>query len=153
MHSTPNRAAAKRFKLTANGKVKHRKAFRAHILSSKPHKRKRLLRKADYVDSTTFMVTTDQDVTDYDGGMVSRQHQCCGILAVRHANAQAITGLKLWGSNDNPGRLLRARIGDRDLADELFERGSPAQEATRALSPRIEASTRIKVSLDAIQDL
>ena len=47
-----NRAAAKRFKLTANGKIKHRKAFRAHILSSKPHKRKRLLRKADYVDST-----------------------------------------------------------------------------------------------------
>jgi large subunit ribosomal protein L35 len=47
-----NRAAAKRFKLTAKGKVKHRKAFRSHILTAKPHKRKRLLRKADYVDST-----------------------------------------------------------------------------------------------------
>lgn len=47
-----NRAAAKRFKFTAKGKVKHRKAFRSHILSTKGPKRKRQLRKADYVDST-----------------------------------------------------------------------------------------------------
>ncbi len=47
-----NRAAAKRFKFTAKGKVKHRKAFRSHILSNKGPKRKRQLRKADYVDST-----------------------------------------------------------------------------------------------------
>lgn len=31
----------KRFKVTANGKIKHRKAFRGHILSSKSSKRKR----------------------------------------------------------------------------------------------------------------
>ena len=34
----------KRFKVTANGKVKHRKAYRGHILSSKSPKRKRSLR-------------------------------------------------------------------------------------------------------------
>ena len=34
----------KRFKVTANGKVKHRKASRGHILSSKSPKRKRNLR-------------------------------------------------------------------------------------------------------------
>ena len=34
----------KRFKLTAKGKVKHRKAFRGHILSSKSPKRRRKLR-------------------------------------------------------------------------------------------------------------
>ena len=45
-----NRAAAKRFKFTATGKIKHRKAFRSHILNKKSTKRKRHLRKDDYVD-------------------------------------------------------------------------------------------------------
>jgi len=35
----------KRYKLTANGKVKHRKAFRGHLLSSKSSSRKRHLRQ------------------------------------------------------------------------------------------------------------
>ncbi|PLX41195.1 MAG: 50S ribosomal protein L35 [Deltaproteobacteria bacterium] len=47
-----NRAAAKRFKFTAKGKVKHRKAFRSHILTKKDTKRKRHLRKDGLVDST-----------------------------------------------------------------------------------------------------
>lgn len=47
-----NRGAAKRFKVTAGGKIKHRKAFRSHILSSKAHKRKRQLRRAGYIDAT-----------------------------------------------------------------------------------------------------
>lgn len=34
----------KRFKVTGTGKIKHRKAFRGHILSSKGAKRKRRLR-------------------------------------------------------------------------------------------------------------
>ena len=34
----------KRFKLTASGKVKHRRAFRGHLLSAKSGKRKRQLR-------------------------------------------------------------------------------------------------------------
>jgi large subunit ribosomal protein L35 len=49
-----NRGAAKRFKITARGKVKHRKAFRSHILASKEHKRKRQLRGPGYVDSTNM---------------------------------------------------------------------------------------------------
>ena len=47
-----NRGAAKRFKFTARGKIKHRKAFRSHILTSKQHKRKRQLRGSACVDST-----------------------------------------------------------------------------------------------------
>ena len=35
----------KRFKVTASGKVKHRKAFRGHILGKKSPKRKRNLRQ------------------------------------------------------------------------------------------------------------
>ena len=35
----------KRYKLTATGKVKHRKRGRGHLLSSKTSKRKRQLRK------------------------------------------------------------------------------------------------------------
>ncbi len=35
----------KRFKVTASGKVKHRKAFRGHILGKKSGKRKRHLRQ------------------------------------------------------------------------------------------------------------
>lgn len=43
--------AKKRFKKTASGKFKRRKAFRSHILSSKSSKRKRHLRKATLVSA------------------------------------------------------------------------------------------------------
>ena len=39
----------KRFKLTATGKIKHKSAFRGHILSSKSSKRKRNLRNDNVV--------------------------------------------------------------------------------------------------------
>lgn len=45
-------AAKKRFKRTASGKFKRRKAFRSHILSTKSRKRKRQLRKPTLVDKT-----------------------------------------------------------------------------------------------------
>ncbi len=48
------RAAAKRFKFTANGKIKHRKAFRSHILGGKARKRKRHLRGPGYVDDSNL---------------------------------------------------------------------------------------------------
>ncbi len=47
-----HRSAKKTFKLTANGKVKRHKAFRAHILTSKSSKRKRHLRKPGLVAET-----------------------------------------------------------------------------------------------------
>lgn len=43
-----NRGAAKRFNLTAKGKVKIKHANRNHILTKKTTKRKRHLRKGDY---------------------------------------------------------------------------------------------------------
>ncbi|MBM4169483.1 MAG: 50S ribosomal protein L35 [Ignavibacteria bacterium] len=43
------RSAAKCFKVTATGKIKRRKAFRSHILTSKSRKRKRHLRKPGLV--------------------------------------------------------------------------------------------------------
>lgn len=49
-----NRGAAKRFRVTAKGKLKHRRAFRSHILTSKEHKRKRQLRAPGIVDSTNM---------------------------------------------------------------------------------------------------
>jgi large subunit ribosomal protein L35 len=42
----------KRFKLTASGKAKHRKAFRGHKLSHKSGKRKRQLRQDAVVGGT-----------------------------------------------------------------------------------------------------
>ena len=45
-----NRAAAKRFKRTAKGKLKRRKANHSHILTKKSRKRKRRLRSAELVD-------------------------------------------------------------------------------------------------------
>ena len=47
-----HRAAAKRFSLTKNGKVKRGSAYRSHILTKKTTKRKRNLRKAAMTDST-----------------------------------------------------------------------------------------------------
>lgn len=42
--------AAKRFKKTAGGKIKRGHAFARHILTSKPHKRKRHLDTSTLVD-------------------------------------------------------------------------------------------------------
>ena len=44
-----NKSAAKRFKLTGTGRIKRRKANKAHILTKKSPKRKRNLRKATLV--------------------------------------------------------------------------------------------------------
>lgn len=40
-----HRGAAKRFKVTGTGKIKVRKGFKSHLLTSKSRKRKRNLRK------------------------------------------------------------------------------------------------------------
>jgi len=45
------RGAAKRFKVTASGKVKRHKAYASHILTKKSTKRKRKLRQLGYVVS------------------------------------------------------------------------------------------------------
>ena len=47
-----SRAAAKRFKLTGNGKLKRNKAYKRHILTKKSAKTKRTLRKAAMTDKT-----------------------------------------------------------------------------------------------------
>lgn len=49
-----NRGAAKRFKVTAKGRFKHRRANRSHILTSKEHKRKRQLRQPGMVDPSNM---------------------------------------------------------------------------------------------------
>jgi len=46
-----HRGAAKRFKVTGTGKIKMTKSFRRHILTSKTAKRKRQLRRPEYVDA------------------------------------------------------------------------------------------------------
>ena len=51
----------KRFKLTASGKVKHKKAFRGHILSKKSGKRKRNLRQDGVIDNTRAEAKTIAD--------------------------------------------------------------------------------------------
>lgn len=43
------RAAAKRYSLTGNGKVKHKKQNLRHILTKRAQKRKRQLRETGYV--------------------------------------------------------------------------------------------------------
>ncbi|UCD93970.1 MAG: 50S ribosomal protein L35 [Candidatus Zixiibacteriota bacterium] len=46
-----SRSAAKRFKKTATGKLKRKKAYHSHILTKKSPKRKRNLRKSDLVSA------------------------------------------------------------------------------------------------------
>jgi len=50
-----NRGAAKRFKMSASGKIVRSKAFSSHILTKKSTKRKRNLRKDSVVDSTNAL--------------------------------------------------------------------------------------------------
>ncbi len=47
-----HRGAAKRFKITKKGKVKFRRAYRSHMLTSKTPKRKRQLRAAAYLNES-----------------------------------------------------------------------------------------------------
>jgi len=47
-----HRGAAKRFKRTAKGKLKRRRAYHSHNLGHKKSKRKRRLRKSTIVDAT-----------------------------------------------------------------------------------------------------
>lgn len=47
-HKT-HKGAAKRFKVTASGKIRRKKAFKSHILEKKSAKRKRSLRKSEDV--------------------------------------------------------------------------------------------------------
>ena len=47
-----SRGAAKRFTVTGSGKLKRRKAYLRHILTSKTPKQKRGLRQAAIVDAT-----------------------------------------------------------------------------------------------------
>ncbi len=51
-----NRSAAKRFKLTGNGKLVRFKANKRHILTKKSTKRKRSLRKPTVTDATNVKV-------------------------------------------------------------------------------------------------
>jgi large subunit ribosomal protein L35 len=44
-----NRGAKKRFRVSATGKIKHRRNYKSHILTKKAAKRKRDLRKYKYV--------------------------------------------------------------------------------------------------------
>ncbi|NPV93406.1 MAG: 50S ribosomal protein L35 [Firmicutes bacterium] len=46
-----HRGAAKRFKVTATGKIKRAKAFKSHILEKKTAKRKRGLRQGTLVSA------------------------------------------------------------------------------------------------------
>lgn len=47
--SKPRKSAAKRFTLTATGKIKRKRAFHSHILTKKSNKRKRGLVKTAIV--------------------------------------------------------------------------------------------------------
>jgi large subunit ribosomal protein L35 len=46
-----NKSAAKRFRITASGKVKRNKGYKQHILSTKSKKRKRHLRQSTMVSA------------------------------------------------------------------------------------------------------
>ena len=49
-----HRGSAKRFRVKKSGVVKRNHAYKSHILNKKSRKRKRNLRKATYLDSTTI---------------------------------------------------------------------------------------------------
>lgn len=51
-----HRGAAKRFSLTATGKVKRGKAFKSHILNKKSRKTKRNLRQTGYLSKADAAV-------------------------------------------------------------------------------------------------
>ena len=55
------RAAAKRFRKSATGKIKRKKAFKSHIQTKMSHKRVRQLRKAGFCSITSLWPTMTLD--------------------------------------------------------------------------------------------
>jgi len=53
------RGAKKRFRVSASGKIKHRHNFKSHILTKKSSKRKRKLRKYDYIHASDMPRVND----------------------------------------------------------------------------------------------
>ncbi len=49
-----HRGAAKRFKVTGSGKIKRYRAYKSHLLTGKPSKRMRSLRKSDLVPDVQY---------------------------------------------------------------------------------------------------
>jgi len=49
-----HKGAAKRFKITAGGKIKKNKAYKRHLLTGKSSKRTRSLRKGNLVDKADY---------------------------------------------------------------------------------------------------
>jgi large subunit ribosomal protein L35 len=49
-----HRGAAKRFKVTATGKIKRNKGYKGHLLTGKPSKRKRDLRTSGLVSKSDY---------------------------------------------------------------------------------------------------
>lgn len=54
-----HKGMAKRFKLTAKGKAKHRSAYRGHLLSHKNGKRRRGLRADGVIEGTVAKTIAD----------------------------------------------------------------------------------------------
>lgn len=54
-----HKGMSKRFKLTAKGKAKHRKAYRGHLLSGKNGKRKRGLRQDGVIEGAVAKTIAD----------------------------------------------------------------------------------------------
>jgi len=50
-----HRGAAKRFKVTGTGKIKRRSGYKSHLLTGKPAKRTRRLRKASLVSEADYV--------------------------------------------------------------------------------------------------
>jgi len=49
-----HRGAAKRFKVTGSGKIKRYRAYKSHLLTGKPSKRMRNLRKSELVPDVQY---------------------------------------------------------------------------------------------------
>ncbi len=49
-----HRGAAKRFKVTGTGKIKRSKAFKSHLMTGKPAKRTRGLRKSCLLEKANY---------------------------------------------------------------------------------------------------
>lgn len=58
-------SSKKRFKITKSGRVKRMKAYKSHLLNGKSRKRKRDLRKATLVSSSTMEKTIKSSLIPY----------------------------------------------------------------------------------------
>ena len=111
----PNKAVAKRFKVTRTGKLKRHHAFTSHLMSARPAKRRRKLRRpavlfeglARNMRALMGLSHLKPAQAEHERALAEKKGQAPGAGGAEGARATA--GAPLAGSNRSDDRVVTPR--------------------------------------------